>query len=251
MEDMTARVVETRRLTDHMVRVVLAGDDLVDYPEPRFTDAYMRMTFPGPDGPVARRYTVRRWEPSERLLTVDFVVHGDDGVAGPWAATARPGDEVGVSLPGGGYRPAPDAAWHLMVGDESALPAIAASLEVVPPGVPVVVRVVCDRPQDQLSLDSPGTLDLDWLHRRRADDPEELLAEAVQSLPFLRGPVQAFVHGEASEVRQVRRHLLDERGVPREALSCSGYWRRSMTDEQWRQIKRAWNEELEQDVMTA
>ncbi|MGF1646024.1 MAG: siderophore-interacting protein [Kineosporiaceae bacterium] len=251
MSSLTARVEETRRLTRHLVRVVLGGDDLADHPEPEFTDAYLKMTFPGPDGPVARRYSVRRWDAGARLLTVDFVVHGDEGVAGPWAAAARPGDEVGVSLPGGSYRPDLAAAWHLMVGDESALPAIAASLEQVPAGAPTVVRLVCDGPEDELALASPGALDVVWLHRRGADDPVGLLPQAVRDMPFLRGPVHAFVHGEAGEVRDVRRHLLGERGVDRALLSASGYWRRTMTDEAWRRVKAAWNAEVERDVPAA
>ncbi|MGF1648093.1 MAG: siderophore-interacting protein [Kineosporiaceae bacterium] len=248
MTGLTARVAQTHRLTPHLVRVVLGGPDLADYPEPEFTDAYLRMTFPGPDGLVARRYTVRHWDPVARLLSVDVVVHGDEGVAGPWAAAAGPGDEVGVSLPAGAYRPDPEAAWHLMVGDESALPAIAASLAAVPAGAPVVVRLVCDGPQDELPLDSLGALDVVRLHRRTAEDPEALLPAAVRDLAFLRGPVHCFVHGEAGEVRAVRRHLLGERGVDRRLLSASGYWRRTMTDEDWRRVKKAWNADVERDV---
>jgi NADPH-dependent ferric siderophore reductase len=146
---------------------------------------------------VARRYSVRRWDPSTRLLTVDVVVHGDEGVAGPWSAHASPGDEVGVSLPAGAYRPDPEAAWHLMIGDESAVPAIAASLEAVPAGVPAVVRLVCDGPEDELELESPGALDVVWLHRTTADDPVALLPDAVRDLSFLPGRVQGFIHGEA------------------------------------------------------
>jgi NADPH-dependent ferric siderophore reductase len=245
---MTARVEETRWLTPHLVRVVLGGSDLADYPEPEFTDAYLKMTFPGPEGPVARRYSVRHWDAAARLLSVDFVVHGDEGVAGPWAAAARPGDEVGISLPGGAYRPSPEVAWHLMVGDEWALPAIAASLAAVPAGTPAVVRLVCDGPEDELPLDSPGVLDVVWLHRRTAEDPEGLLPAAVRDLAFPRGPVHGFVHGEAGEVREVRRHLLGERGADRRLLSASGYWRRTMTDEAWRRVKKAWNSDVERDV---
>ena len=73
------------------------------------------------------------------LLTLDFVVHGDPGVAGPWAAAAHPGDGLQLTGPGGAYAPDPAAAWHLMVGDAAVVPAIAASLERVPEGVPVHV----------------------------------------------------------------------------------------------------------------
>ncbi|MGF1662015.1 MAG: siderophore-interacting protein [Kineosporiaceae bacterium] len=245
---MTAVVEETRWLTPHLVRLVLGGDDLAAFPEPEFTDAYLKVTFPGPDGPVARRYSVRHWDAAARLLSVDFVVHGDEGVAGPWAARARPSDVVVISPPGGAYRPDPEVAWHLMAGDESALPAIAASLTAVPAGAPVVVRLVCEGPADEIALDTPGRLDLAWLHRAGAPDPAALLPAAVRELPFRRGAVHCFVHGEAGEVRDVRRHLLADRSVPRALLSASGYWRRTMTDEAWRRVKKAWNAEVERDV---
>ena len=102
-----------------------------------------------------------------------------------------------------------------MVGDESALPAIAASLEAVPAGRPVVVRLVCDGPEHELPLSSPGDLDLRWLHRTGAADDVDALADAVSDLEFPAGRVHAFVHGEAEEIRGVRRHLLTERGLTR------------------------------------
>ena len=134
------------------------------------------------------------------------------------------GDVLVFDGPSGGYRPDPGADWHLMVGDESALPAIAASLAAVPPGRPVVVRLLCDDASHELPLETPGDLDLVWLHRVGAAAPEELLLDALRGLDAPTGRVHAFVHGEASSVRAVRRHLLVEREIPREALSVSGYW---------------------------
>jgi NADPH-dependent ferric siderophore reductase len=167
------RVASTETLTPSLVRVVLEGGDLAGLEMPDATDAYVNAAFP-PEGasygevfdpqelrdlpreqqPARRRYTVRAWDAAQQLLTLDFVVHGDSGVAGPWAANAAPGDVLVFSGPGGGYRPDPAAAWHLMVGDESALPAIAASLEALPAGARAVVRIVCDGPDHELPLPS-------------------------------------------------------------------------------------------------
>ena len=182
-------------------------------------------------------------------LTLDFVVHGDDGVGGPWAAAAAPGDVLVFEGPGGGYRPDPDADWHLMLGDESALPAVAASLEAVPPGRRAVVRMVCDGPAHEIELSCPGDLDLAWLHRTGTEDAD-LLPRAVAALDFPAGKVHAFVHGEADEVRAVRRHLLAERGLARSDMSCSPYWRRTMTDEAWRRVKRDYVAQMDADVTT-
>jgi NADPH-dependent ferric siderophore reductase len=150
--------------------------------------------------------------------------------------------------PAGAYRPDPQAGWHLMVGDESALPAIAASLEHVPRDTPAVARIVCDGPAHELALTTPGNLDLVWLHRTGGAGDADLLADAVAGLRFPPGRVHAFVHGEAGETRAVRRHLLADRGLDPGQLSCSPYWRRGLTDEGWREIKAAWNAQVATDV---
>lgn len=262
------QVESTTWLTPALVRIELGGRGLDGFDVPDDTDAYVNAAIPPPDrdyGPVfeparireerpredwpsRRRYTVRRWDPAAGVLTLDVVVHGDNGAGGPWAAGAGIGDVLVFEGPGSGYRPDPDADWHLLVGDESALPAIAASLEAVPPGVPVVARLLCDGPEHRLPLDSPGRLDLSWLHRTGAALDAGLLATAVRDLEFPPGRVHAFVHGEADEVRAIRRHLLAERGLDRADMSCSPYWRRTMTDEAWRAVKRDYVAAMDADV---
>jgi NADPH-dependent ferric siderophore reductase len=224
-----------------MIRVVLGGEELAGFGAGEFTDHYvkLRITRPGEPEPRTRTYTVRDWD-GERL-TIDFVVHGDTGVAGPWAAAARPGDELLLLGPGGAYTPDPEADWHLMVGDPSVIPAIAASLRRIRAGVPVHALIEVDDPEDEQPLQTPGDLRLQWLHGRD-------VAAAVEALDFPPGAVHAFVHGEASAVRAIRRHLLVDRGVPREALSISGYWKRTRTEEGWREDKADWNRLVEQDA---
>jgi NADPH-dependent ferric siderophore reductase len=265
---MYGEVIRTETLTPSLVRVVLGGDGLTDFEPVPFTDAYVNVALP-PAGasyaapfdpaevrerlapeewPLRRRYTVAAWDVATRELTLDFVVHGDAGAAGPWARDAEPGDLLVLTGPSGGYSPDPTADWHLMVGDESALPAIAASAAAVPAAVPLVVRLLCDGPEHEVPLATYAALDVRWLHRTGDEDDADLLAQAVRDLPFLRGRVHAFVHGEAGEIRDVRRHLLGEREVPREDVSVSAYWRRFMTDEAWRQVKRDFNAAMEADV---
>jgi NADPH-dependent ferric siderophore reductase len=261
---MHGRVDSIERPTPGLVRVALNGDGLAGYAPAPYTDSYVNVAIPPPGAgyappfaldelrslpreqrPYRRRITVRRWERAASRLTLEFVTHGDSGAAGAWAARARQGDALVFTGPAGAYRPDADADWHLMVGDESALPAIAASLEAVAPGVPVVVRLVCDGPEHELELATPGRLDIAWL-RRNGD--ADVLAEAVAALTFPPGRPQAFVHGEAGETRAVRRHLLADRGLQAEQLSCSPYWRRGLTDEAWREIKAAWNADVARDV---
>jgi len=264
------RVVRTERLTPGMVRVVLGGGDLEHLVVPEATDAYVNVAFrpaaatydqvfdprsvrethPAAQWPARRRYTVRSWDDETHELTLDFVVHEDEGVASRWALAARPGDVLVFEGPSGGYRPSPDADWHLLVGDESALPAIARSLEALGPGDRAVVRVVCDGPAYEIGLPSRAEMDLRWLHRRGDERDESLLLAAVQALDFEGRPF-GFVHGEADEIRGVRRHLLQERGLTRQDLSCSPYWRRSMTDEAWRRIKREYVAAMEAEAVAS
>ena len=235
------QVLEKCTLTRQMIRIVFSGDELHDFGAGAFTDHYvkLRITPPGESEPRTRTYTVRDWD-GERL-TIDFVVHGDEGVAGPWAAAAEPGDELLLLGPGGAYTPDPDADWHLMAGDASVIPAITASLERIPAGVPVHVLLEVEGPEEEQPLETSGDLRLTWLHGGS-------VADAVEAVDFPPGRVHAFVHGEASSVRAIRRHLLVDRGLPREALSISGYWKRTRTEEGWREDKAEWNRLVEQDA---
>jgi NADPH-dependent ferric siderophore reductase len=248
---MTLTVQRTDWLTPHMVRVVLGGADFDRFVDNGFTDRYVKLVFPRPgvdlgsmdlrearltlppeQRPRVRTYTVRRYDPVRRELAIDFVVHGDAGVAGPWAAAARPGDELTVTGPGGAYSPRPDVDWHLLVGDEAALPAIGAALEAMPAGVPVRVLIEVAGPDEEQPLASPGELDVAWLHRDSAGYREGVdFVEAVRMLTMLPGRVQAFVHGELAAMRELRPHLLRERGIPAELLSLSGYWRRGKDED--------------------
>jgi NADPH-dependent ferric siderophore reductase len=267
-----AQVVSVEQVTPHMVRIVLGGDGLAGFGAGAFTDHYVKLQLP-PRGatysapfepedikarlpreqwPRTRTYTVRAWDAQREELTIDFVVHGDEGVAGPWAAGAQPGDTVQLSGPGGAYTPDPDAAWHLMVGDPAVIPAISASLARIPAGVPVHVLLEVDGADDEQELTTPGELHLTWIHRDpapgAAGDGSEPLAAAIEAYTFPDGPVHAFVHGEASTVRAVRRHLLVDRAIPRESVSVSGYWKRLRTEEGWREDKAEWNRLAEADV---
>ncbi|MCF6509576.1 siderophore-interacting protein [Blastococcus sp. MG754426] len=261
----TGEVVRTSWLTPHMVRVVLGGEGLAGFPESELTDRYVKLLFPpagasyavpyDPDQvraelpadqwPVTRTYTVRAWDAAAGELTIDFVHHGDEGLAGPWAAAARPGDRIQLLGPGGAYTPRPDADWHLLAGDESALPAIAAALEGLPAGARALVFVEVAGPEEeQGDLAAGPGVDVRWLHRG-ASLPGELLVHAVRATTLPAGDGHVFVHGEAHAVRELRRHLRAERGLDPAWTSISGYWRRGDTEDRWQSGKREWNAALE------
>ncbi|MFT2815524.1 siderophore-interacting protein [Leifsonia sp. A12D58] len=270
-----ARVLRTERITPHMVRVVFGGDSLADFPmaESAPTDSYVKLIF-APSGapyavpydveqakldhptefwPVLRTYTVRRWDAALGELSIDFVVHGDEGVAGPWAAAAQPGDELYVRGPGGAYSPRADAGWHLFVGDDSALPAIARALEALPATATAVAVIEVGTAADEYPLVTAAQLEVTWVHRDEqgitgsgADvesdtDPDAAIVAVVRDLPFPEGQVHAFVHGAAGFVREIRRFLRVDKAVPREFLSISGYWKRGLAEDGWRSAKREWS----------
>ncbi|RCG27621.1 siderophore-interacting protein [Streptomyces diacarni] len=259
-----ARVVRTEQLTPHMVRVVLSGEGLTGFPAGEHTDHYVKLLFPAPgvtypqpfdieriraelprdQWPAMRTYTVRAWDPATGELTIDFVVHGDEGLAGPWARSAAAGDEVYFLGPGGAYSPSPEADWHLLVGDESALPAIAASLARVPEGAPVRAFIEVAGVEEEQPLAAPPGAEVVWLHRGTAPVGARLVA-AVRELDFPEGRVLAFVHGEAGFVKELRGHLRLERGIAREQLSISGYWRLGADEDNWQASKREWNAQVE------
>jgi len=259
---MYAEVHHVERLTPRMIRVVLTGGELDQFEPATETDAYINARFLPSDSPVSvpfepedldgvapehrprpRRYTVRAWDPSLRALTIDFVAHGDEGYAGPWAQRAQPGDRLQFVGPRGNYRPSNDVDWHLFIGDESALPAIAASLEALGADDVAMVFALVDGPAHQYPLPTAAQVDVTWLHRNGSTDPEVLLPVAVAEAEFPEGTFDVFAHGEAGEVREVRRHLQAERSVDVGGQSISAYWRRSYDDEAWRQIKRGFMSE--------
>lgn len=249
------RVVRSETLTPHLLRVVFTGPGLVDLADHGYADRCVKLAFPRPGvehlwpltvaeiratmprsmWPMIRTYTIRWLDRTAGEMTIDFVVHGSAGVAGPWATSARPGDEIIVLGPGGSYRPADDVDAHVMIGDESVLPAIAVACERVMPDVPVHVFAEVAGPADEIALPGPGRLSTHWIHR---DAGGELVA-AVRAADWPSGRVQAFVHGETSAVRALRPHLLAERAVPGSLLSISGYWRRGADAERFQAEKQA------------
>ncbi|MGX1812071.1 siderophore-interacting protein [Nocardia sp. NPDC055321] len=236
----TLIVQNTIWLSDHLIRVHLGGPGFASFEANDFTDAYVKLVFPGPDGEIMRTYTVRAIDRAAQEIAIDFVHHGTEGVAGPWAAAAEPGDTIDLLGPGGAYAPRADADWHLLAGDESALPAIAAACAALPIDATGRVFIEIGGPADELSFPLPEDVELTWVHRGDAA-PGERLAAAVRAEPWRAGQAHVFIHGEAQAVmHDLRPYVRKERGVTAEWASISGYWRRGRTEEGF----RTWKSEL-------
>jgi NADPH-dependent ferric siderophore reductase len=265
----TFEVVRTEQLSPHVVRVVLGGNGFETFTPNAYTDAYCKVLFvredvdvstlpapltrdsfdalPDAHQPPIRTLTVRRTDTERREIAIDFVVHGDHGVAGPWALTAQPGQPAYLMGASGAYAPDPSAEWHLFAGDESALPAIAASLEALQADAVARVFIEAAGPEDEIPLHSAASIDVTWIYRGgradlvgedRAGDNAPLIA-AVKDADWLPGQVHVFIHGEAQAVmHNLRPYVRKERGVGAKWASISGYWRRGRTEELFREWKR-------------
>lgn len=253
----TATVVRKEWLNPDMVRVYFTGSDLDDFPDLPFTDHYVKILFapsgadyrwpfdpdaiqagrPREEWPVTRTYTIRSFDRATGELAIDFVVHGDEGLAGPWAAKAEPGAQIGFRGPGGAYAPDPAYPIQLLAGDEAALPAIAATLERLPEGSRAVVFLEVADADHHQRLPAEDRSEVVWVHR--GDQPYgEPLARAVRDHGLPDGDFQAFVHGNAAMIKDLRRYLIVENRIDRKRVSISGYWRTGQNEDAWQAGKR-------------
>jgi NADPH-dependent ferric siderophore reductase len=260
--ELKMRLLQVRRVehvTPRLLRVTLAGDDLEGFTSAAFDD-HVKVFFPapgqdrpelpqlGPNGPggpggpdatdtppTARRdYTPRRYDPATRELDIEFALHGH-GPAAQWAAQARAGQYLGVGGPRGSMVMEGDFDGYLMVGDETALPAIARRLEELPAGARVwVVAEVADAKEEQ-TFRTLADLTVRWVHRGALDDavspgpaasPGDAVVAALRDLRLPDGDVYAWVAAESSVAKAVRAYLVGERGLNKAWVKAAGYWRR-------------------------
>lgn len=212
------QVLRVEDISPHFRRIIFAGDALADFVSASFDD-HVKLLLPDVAGePVRRDYTPRRFDAAARELALEFALHGE-GPAALWAAQAAPGQRVAIGGPRGSFVIDINHDWHLLVGDESALPAIARRLEELPPGSRAIVRVQLRDSADQRPLPTQAALDLQWL-----PDTPALLA-AVRALVLPPGEGYAWVAGEAQAVARLRSVLVDEKGHGRHAIRAAAYWK--------------------------
>ncbi len=239
------QVKRVQALTPHLKRITLTGDDLADFESASFDD-HIKVFFPepgmekpalpvaGPNGPVfpsgqarpsARDYTPRRFNRAARELDIDFVLH-DAGPATTWAAQAQAGQYLGVGGPRGSFIVPTGFDWHLLIGDETALPAIARRLEALPAGSRVAVILEVADFSAQIELETAADLHVVWRHRNEAPARGDALLQAVRDTYLPDGDGYVWAAGESSAIRAVREHLCRERGIDKTRIRASSYWRR-------------------------
>jgi NADPH-dependent ferric siderophore reductase len=246
-----ARVVRTEQTTDNFVTVTVGGEELAGF-EFMGLDQCTRILFARPgqdrlhlpqasadDGWVAeframpedrrphvRNYTARRFDAEALEMDIEFVAHGDEGPASAWALGARPGDELGLLAEGIYHLPPEDADWHLLVGDESAVPAILSILEQSPRDLRGLAFLEVPSSADVREVDAPAGVEVRWLARDGAHTvPGQLALETVSGAALPEGRPYCFVAGENGLPTGLRRFLVKERGVAKEDIAFIGYWR--------------------------
>ncbi|MGB9034813.1 MAG: siderophore-interacting protein [Paeniglutamicibacter sp.] len=246
-------VLRTQWLSQSMVRIVAGGEGFADFESNGAADQHVKVHFANPalglvppyemrslrgrlareDLPVSRSYTIRSHDPAAREIAIDFFVHGTDGVGGSWAAGAKSGDLLVLSKSKGKFRPDAGAEQHLYVGDESAIPAIAAALEMLPRNAVGQVILEVDSAQDEFEIDRPAGMALHWVHRSgEPSATSTMLANALRDLPAAHGQVEILALGERSATQEIRR-LLSHWDLDQRRITTSNYWTP-------RKAKRAW-----------
>jgi NADPH-dependent ferric siderophore reductase len=182
-----------------------------------------------PDGrrPTIRTFTPRRLDPDALELDLDIVIHAG-GVAPHWAEAAEPGNPAAVSGPGRGSAIDRDASAYLLAGDETAIPAISQLLEVLPADTPVQVHIEVAAPDARLALPEHPGATVAWSDLPPGAPPGEALVAAVVGADITPG-TRVWVAGEAAAVQRIRRHLFNERGLPRAQATVRGYWKHGRT----------------------
>jgi len=174
--------------------------------------------------PQMRDYTPRYFDAAANRLDIDFVLHGD-GPASSWAAQAGIGQQLLIGGPRGSMLVPAAFDWYLLVGDETALPAIGRRIEELPPGAKVVAIIEVDSAAEEQSFVTAVDLSLTYVHRNgRPAGTTDLLLAAVTALDVPTGDAHAFVAGESAMSKSVRQHLVETRGFNPEWVRAPGYW---------------------------
>ncbi|MHC1480236.1 siderophore-interacting protein [Frateuria aurantia] len=223
------QVLEVQRLTPHMLRVILAGPELRGF-ESRAPDDHIKIFVDAADGrTVMRDYTPRRYDPVAGILVLDFVDH-EGGPAADWARAAKPGDRLEIGGPRGSQVISGTVDHWLLIGDETALPAIGRRIEELPSGSRVDTVVAIPGAEDEQHLVTRAEHRSHWVHRPLHDaDQASRLIEVLGGIE-LTGRSFVWVGAEAHVARAVRQYLIHERKLSPAWIKAAGYWSKGRVD---------------------
>lgn len=224
-------VLRTERISPGFVSVTLGGADLDGFTSLSFDD-HIKIFLedepptgiappPGPGGRrIMRDYTPRRFDAERRELTVEFALHGD-GAATAWAAQASPGQQLRIGGPRGSFVIPNDYDFQLLIGDETALPAISRRLEELPATANVLTFVQATDPADQRAFPTQARVGVTWT----GENPDSLI-KAIENLTLPAGEGFAWAAGEARVVAAIRAILVSTHGLDKDHIRAAAYWKR-------------------------
>lgn len=241
-------VSRVERVAGLMARVTFTGADLQDFVSPSFDD-HVKLFFPSdpsqplvlpsvtPDGikfpddaprPQARDYTPRYFDAARQELVIDFVMHGD-GPASTWAERAAPGQVLGIGGPRGSFVVRMGFDWHVLIGDETALPAISRRIEELPASAQVIALIEVPEADNEIALDTRARASVRWLHRNGvAAGYSTLLLEAARELKLPEGEGYVWVAAESATAKALREIMVGQHGVDKRRIRAASYWKRGV-----------------------
>lgn len=227
-------------LTKNMLRIVLTGDELSHFPE-GYESGYVKLNFTLSTGKkCVRSYTVRAFDLDALTLTLDFVVHGDNGPASAWAMSVKDGETIVVDGPGPVKLVDMAADWFLICGDMTALPAISVNLEQLPKEAKGCAVIEIANEDDKQHINLPEGIDLQWVINPHPDTPNTILSDAVMALPWGgQGRPYVWLATEFTTMRHLRRYFKQDRQVAKDNLYVSSYWKMGDPDEGHKAAKKA------------
>ncbi|MES2038148.1 MAG: siderophore-interacting protein [Pseudomonadota bacterium] len=214
------QVVRVESPTPHFRRITLSGADLPGFISASFDDHLKLILGADSDNVVMRDYTPRHYDAAKSELVLEFSIHGD-GPAAAWAGQADVGHSVTVAGPRGSLVIPTDYEWHLLAGDETALPAISRRLEELPAGVRAIV-ILQVPPAERRELSSAADISIVWV-----DSAQEFL-DTLRALPLPAGDGYAWCAGEAATMAATRRILAEEKGHAGTAMRVAAYWKQGL-----------------------
>jgi NADPH-dependent ferric siderophore reductase len=223
----TLTVTGVERVTPKMLRLTFASPELADF-DSAAPDDHIKLFVPNapPEGgkPCMRDYTPRSFDRERQILVIDFALH-DAGPATAWALTAKPGDQIQIGGPRGSQVVPDDFDWYLLIGDETALPAMGRRLEELRPDVPAITVAAVDDEGEAQAIRTDAAWTPIWICRdQQGLDDAATLRRAVEGLTLLPGDGYVWIAAEAQVTKALRAYFTEERRHPPHWMRASGYW---------------------------
>ncbi len=229
----TLTVETVENLTPRMLRIGFSSPNLGNFVSAS-ADDHIKLFFPWEtpredERPCMRDFTPRSFDIAQGKLVIDFALH-EAGPATQWAANAKVGSTLEFGGPRGSSVIPDDFDWYLLIGDETALPAIGRRVEELRADVPVLTAVLIASADEVQTFQTRAAWTPIWVIRDGVTDDAELVRQTLALHDFPPGEGFVWIAAEAGNARTLRAYIVDERGHPREWVKAAGYWKRGQAD---------------------